>query len=122
MGVPKIHLGTFLICRTISEKITNVGVGAMVLVEDLQGNVEELGLYNFRQVLYSEGDWIPCGTILVIKEPYLKYKMMNELFIRVDSPSDVLFISETDEKSLQEFNAMKWYHFVLNYNLPWTFY
>ena len=84
----------------------------MMLVEDLKGDVEELGLYNFRPALDRDGSWIAPGTILAIKEPYLKYGMMNVLFIRVDSPSDVLFIHETDEKSLWEVGAIKWYYHI----------
>ena len=83
-------------------------IGTTVLVEDLNGDVEELGLYNFRLALDRDGSWIAPGTILVIKEPYLKYGI-SSVFIRVDSPSDVIFIHETDEKTLEEVGAIKWY-------------
>ena len=111
MEVPKIHLGKFLVCRTISKGKTTVGT--TILVEDLNGDVEELGLYNFRPVLDRDGSWIAPGTILAIKEPYLKYGILN-VFIRIDSPSDVLFVQETDEKSLEEVGAMKWYYIKIN--------
>lgn len=106
MEVPKIHLGKFLVCRTLSKGMATIGT--TVLVEDLNGDVEELGLYNFRPALDRDGSWIAPGTILAIKEPYLKYGI-SSVFIRVDSPSDVIFIHETDEKTLDEVGAIKWY-------------
>ena len=112
MEVPKIHLGKFLVCRTISKGIARIPT--IVLVEDLKGDVEELGLYNFRPVLDRDGSWIAPGTILAIKEPYLKHGngLNNDLIIHVDSPSDALFIHETDEKSLREVGAIKWYYHI----------
>ena len=88
-------------------------VGTIVLVEDLVGDVEEVGLYNFRPNLDGDANWIASGTILVIKEPTLKYGLtLTNAFIRVDSPSDVVFVQETDEEVLKEIGAIKWYNYT----------
>lgn len=84
-------------------------IATTVLVEDLNGDIEEVGLYNFRPVLDGDGSWLPAQTILAIKEPYLKYGLYSNVFIRVESPSDVLFIDKTDEKTLKIVGALNWY-------------
>lgn len=112
MKVPNIHRGNFLVCRTLSTGIISIARTAIVLVKDLNGDVEQLALYNFRPILASSGGWIPDGTILAIKEPCLRYGLSNinnDVFIHVDSPSDVLFIHETDENALVQVRAQKWY-------------
>uniref|UniRef100_A0A915EH79 Uncharacterized protein n=1 Tax=Ditylenchus dipsaci TaxID=166011 RepID=A0A915EH79_9BILA len=47
---------------------------------------------------------------MLIKEPYMKYGSMGtNAFIRVDSPSDVVFVDETNQQMLQWANALQWY-------------
>ena len=83
-------------------------VGTMMLIEDTNGDVEDLALYNFElNLTENPKKWLPKGTILIIKEPYLKYGSMgSNITIRCDSPSDVIFLDETD-KRLKEFGWMK---------------
>ncbi|KAI1698325.1 SET domain-containing protein [Ditylenchus destructor] len=107
MLVPKVHKGRYLVCRTLAQAVAYVGT--TVPVEDLEGEVELLSLYNFRLDI-SDGDWLQPSTILVIKEPYLKQGSQSEsAIIRVDSPSDVTFVKETDEKVLQAIDALCWH-------------
>lgn len=106
MELPKIHAGRYVVCRTVSEAYTFVGTST--LVEDLNGNVEQVSLYNFRP--HFDDGWLSMGTILVIKEPFLKYGSFGEdVSIRVDSPSDVTFVDETDRLTLESFGAQAWH-------------
>lgn len=109
MTLPNIHTGRYLLCRTISEPYIHIATS--VLIEDVNEDVEELALYNFQIDLEEASpSWLSVGTILLIKEPYLKYESDGKnVLIRVDSPSDVVFIEEDDEEMLNEANALKWY-------------
>uniref|UniRef100_A0A915DCI8 SET domain-containing protein n=1 Tax=Ditylenchus dipsaci TaxID=166011 RepID=A0A915DCI8_9BILA len=107
MKVPLVHRECYLVCRVISDAI--VEVGTSVLIEDLRDDVEELILFNFQYDL-TNTTWLSKGTIMLVKEPYLKYSGGESgLQIRVDSPSDVIFIDEADELRLQAYGASKWY-------------
>ncbi|KAI1703543.1 SET domain-containing protein [Ditylenchus destructor] len=107
MLVPKVHKGRYLVCQTLTQAVAYVGT--TVPIEDLEGEVEMLSLYNFRMDI-SDGDWLQPGTILVIKEPYLKHGSQSEsAIIRVDSPSDVVFVKETDENFLRSIEALCWH-------------
>lgn len=89
------HRGRYLLLRTISQ--ANKMTAVMAVVEDDSGrkdNVELLSLYNCLddlQVKYLD-DWIPKGTILIVKEPYYKLTADGNASIRVDHVSDVLFL------------------------------
>ena len=109
-----VYNGRFLACRTITDGVMHRETGTMALVEDLSGDVEEVGLFNFRRSLNDGGKWLTNGTIMLIKEPYLTEEkaMLGNSYIRVDSPSDVIFIDETDLKSLETVGAQKWYAFL----------
>lgn len=97
MMVPKVHIGRYLLCRTITTPFKIYGI--LTLIEDTKGDIEDLSLYNMQQAFSDDPNKIlPAQTILIIKEPYLKYGSMGEnIFIRCDSPSDVIFVDETDE-------------------------
>jgi tetratricopeptide (TPR) repeat protein len=94
MMVPKFHYGRYLLCRTINPATCMVGV--TVAIEDLNGDVEELALYNLvKDFDMSLDDILPIGTIIAIKEPYMKYGSVgNNVAIRCDSPSDVVFLTD----------------------------
>ena len=109
-----VYGGHFLACRTITDGVIHRETGTMALVEDLSGDVKEVGLFNFRRSLNDGGKWLANGTIMLIKEPYVTEEkaMLGNSYIRVDSPSDVIFIDETDLKSLESVGAKKWYEFL----------
>ncbi|KAH7728947.1 TPR domain protein [Aphelenchoides avenae] len=107
MQVPMVHRGSLLVCRVITKAL--VRVATAVIVEDLEGDVEELSLYNFRPNL-SDRTWLPQGTVMIIKEPYLKYGSIgHSVTMRVDSPTDVVFVDETDRDLLASVGALKWH-------------
>uniref|UniRef100_A0A914PUK9 Uncharacterized protein n=1 Tax=Panagrolaimus davidi TaxID=227884 RepID=A0A914PUK9_9BILA len=106
MKVPMVHSGRYLVCRVIGAPCLMVGVNT--LVEDLNGDVEQLALYNFRYNI-NDLEWISFGTILVIKEPWLRYGSQSKTpSMRVDSPTDVIFVDPADEKLLEKIGAKKW--------------
>ena len=126
MMVPLIHAGRYLACRTVVKAQMSTPFPALFqsIVEDLNGDVEQLFLFNFRSARLIENQdevmsWIPPGTILVIKEPHLKFKLESAskakggTFLSVESPSDVLIISQTDEVLLTKYGAEKWQAFIL---------
>jgi hypothetical protein len=72
------------------------------------GDVEQLDIYNYT---YNVEDtrWISIGTILVIKEPYLRFGSQNlRAAIRVDSPSDLIFVDPADFDFLKKLGVEKW--------------
>ena len=49
-------------------------------------------------------------SIVLIKEPWLRYNSQGtESLIRVDSPSDAVFVHETERTVLVMANALSWY-------------
>uniref|UniRef100_A0A915CS38 Uncharacterized protein n=1 Tax=Ditylenchus dipsaci TaxID=166011 RepID=A0A915CS38_9BILA len=107
MKVPMVHTGCYLLCRTIEPAYCTFGT--MTLIEDLTGDIEKLFLCNFRLDI-NDSKWLPRGTIMLIKEPWLRYDMIGEdVMIQVDSPSDVVFLDKTDRKIMEFYNALKWY-------------
>ena len=112
MQVPQIHFGKLLAGRTLTDGFNSDGLfGTTVLFEDLNGDVEEITFYfsNRRIMANNKTTWIPQSTIFVVSEPFLKYSLRGNVFVRVDSPSAVQFICETDQQRLEAVGAMKWY-------------
>ena len=112
MQVPQIHFGKFLAGRTLNDGINSHSdglFGTTVLFEDLNGDVEEITFYFFNhRIMRNKANWIPQSTIFVVSEPFLKYGLQGNVFVRVDSPSAVQFICETDQQRLEAVGAMKW--------------
>lgn len=109
MEVPKIHASRYLVCRTIAEPIYNIT--ASVLIEDTNNDIELLELHNFQTDFNASSSWLPTGKIILIKEPYLKFTSLEQnIALQVTSPSDIVFIDETDEKFLKEVGALVWFN------------
>ena len=110
MEVPKVHFGKFLVGRTLIGGINSDGLfGTTTLFEDINGDVEEITFYYFsRRIMSEKANWIPKSTIFIVNEPFLKYGLQGNVFVRVDSPSAVEFICETDQQRLKAVGAMKW--------------
>jgi hypothetical protein len=102
MLIPFVHKGYYLKCRTIISSFQYIGIH--ILIEDTNGDIENLVLYNFQNnFIENPNDLIPEGTILLIKEPYLKYEY-GFTTLHISSPSDVVFIDETDFENVKETN------------------
>uniref|UniRef100_A0A915D4V8 Uncharacterized protein n=1 Tax=Ditylenchus dipsaci TaxID=166011 RepID=A0A915D4V8_9BILA len=108
MKVSVVHKGCYLLCRTITEAF--VTVATCSLIEDLREDVERIFLYNFRCDL-TDSKWLPEGTIMAIKEPFLEFATSDkgQVMLRVDSPSDIVFIDKNDENTLKNVGALKWF-------------
>lgn len=68
----------------------------MAIVEDEDGSVLMLQLYNQEQEL-SNAHSLTEGTVLVVKEPYVKVMADGDYGIRVDHLSDIWFVPEFDD-------------------------
>ncbi len=97
MFVNKIHKGTFIELKVIAPPYYSSGIH--LLVQDKQGDLEQLIIYNYETKSYytDPNELIPVNTRIQIKEPYLQLLSLEEnanteLAIRVDSPSDLIVI------------------------------
>lgn len=83
------HRERYLLLRTVIPTDTMTAV--MAIVEDEDGEVLTLQLYNQGDDLSGAQD-IRQGTVIVVKEPYVKVMADGNYSIRVDHLSDVKFI------------------------------
>lgn len=88
------HRGRYLLLRTVTKTDTMTAV--MAIVEDEDGSVLMIQLYNQGQEL-SGARSLREGTVLVVKEPYVKVMADGDYGIRVDHLSDVRFIPDYDD-------------------------
>lgn len=94
MMVNKIHYGRYLLCRVCIKFYSSSAIAT--LVEDENGDVEDLSIYYYRRTFDEDpNEKLPVGTVLMIKEPFLKIAISSQgFFIRVDSPSDIVIVHE----------------------------
>ncbi|OQE24015.1 hypothetical protein PENFLA_c010G09886 [Penicillium flavigenum] len=88
------HRDQYLLLRTVTPTDTMTAV--MAIVEDEDGSVLMLQLYNQEEEL-SGTHSLREGTVLVVNEPYVKVMADGDYGIRVDHLSDVWFIPEFDD-------------------------
>jgi tetratricopeptide (TPR) repeat protein len=93
MQRPFTHVGCYLICRTITELVG----GVHAAVEDLNADAQILSLHNFMS-----DDETEIGTILLIKEPTIKYGNLSTAVVDVQSPSDFIILNESDPTFLAD--------------------
>ena len=83
------HRGTYMVLRAVTPLRSLTGV--LLVVEDEEGDVVQLALYNQEAGLTSDGRLVR-GTVMVVKEPYLKVVADGNYAIRVDHLSDITFV------------------------------
>ncbi|KAL2698371.1 hypothetical protein AAEP93_011081 [Penicillium crustosum] len=88
------HRQRYLLIRMVTPADTMTAV--MAIVEDEDGSVLMLQLYNQEQEL-SNAHSLMEGTVLVVKEPYVKVMADGDYGIRVDHLSDIWFVPEFDD-------------------------
>ncbi|OSX59446.1 hypothetical protein POSPLADRAFT_1035719 [Postia placenta MAD-698-R-SB12] len=102
MLVRKVHLGSYLLCRSIAPSCLTTMIdrvaSVQLLIEDPEGNTHYLTIYNFPTTSHCSvkylDDLFPVGTIFAIREPTFKAPTMgNYPIVRVDSPSDIILVS-----------------------------
>lgn len=99
MMLHKVHQGKYLICRAIFPAIRLVAI--QVAVEDKDGNVADLACYHcFETSGLGRDDirsLIPVGQVILIKEPWFRIGATGGTpTVRVDTPSDIMFLSPND--------------------------
>ncbi|OBZ76730.1 Small glutamine-rich tetratricopeptide repeat-containing protein beta [Grifola frondosa] len=95
MLVRKVHIGSYLLCRTITPCIRLTSI--QMVVEDPEGVAQNLSIYNFPTTLECSLDYLdllfPLGTVIAIREPTFKAATQGPCpFLRVDTPTDIAFI------------------------------
>jgi len=95
-----VNKGRYLLCRVLTRPDRKIGTE--LLVEDTAGGAIFLALYNFPGLFQATQDtldaFLPLGQLLVIREPWMKQPAAGagHSMLRVDSPSDVIFLSGTE--------------------------
>lgn len=99
MKLQKHHRGRMLTVRACTAPDSRLSA-IVTVVEDRDGTAVPLFFYNMHTRSATRPESIlPKGTILLIKEPFLKLKQKtNTPFIRVDHATDVVFLPETDNR------------------------
>ncbi|KAJ9195287.1 hypothetical protein DTO027B5_6494 [Paecilomyces variotii] len=87
------HRGSYILVRAVTP--THRMTAIMAVVEDERGDVFVLQLYNQEKDLATDGRLVE-GTVMLIKEPYLKIMADGNCGLRVDHLSDIRFIPEYD--------------------------
>ncbi|PYI07190.1 hypothetical protein BO78DRAFT_341620 [Aspergillus sclerotiicarbonarius CBS 121057] len=87
------HRGSFLLVRAVTP--TDIMTAIMAVVEDERGDVIMLQLYNQEKDLATDGR-LAEGTVMLVKEPYLKMMADGDYGLRVDHLSDIRFIPDHD--------------------------
>ncbi|KAJ5736836.1 uncharacterized protein N7483_001961 [Penicillium malachiteum] len=86
------HRGRYLLLRTVTP--ADIITGVSVIAEDEDTRVALLVLYNQGEELSK---LIELGTVLVVKEPYLKVLADEDYCIHVDHISDLIIVPDFDE-------------------------
>ena len=87
------HRGSYILLRAASRP--DIMTAIMVIVEDEDNRALMLQLYNQEKEVAT--DYLTQGTILIVKEPYLKIMADGDCGIRVDHLSDVRFFPAYDD-------------------------
>jgi hypothetical protein len=85
------HRGTYLLVRSVTPQDRMTAV--MAIVEDEKGDVLMVQLYHQED---GAEDILVEGTVLILKEPFLKTMSDGNYGLRVDHLSDVVFLSADD--------------------------
>ncbi|CAK4021026.1 TPR domain-containing [Lecanosticta acicola] len=88
-----VHRGRVLVVRTFASPLHVQSVSSAV--EDGDGNVDRISVYNFERGLKAE-QVLPKGAVFAINEPYYKVAVDGGYTIRVDHPTDIVHLREED--------------------------
>lgn len=69
-------------------------------VEDQEGKCGRLAVYNFDHSL-TPAQVLPKGSLYAIKEPFFELPKKDEPLVRVDHPSDLVKISDTQKRAVK---------------------
>jgi len=89
------HRDNYIMVRSITPPDRMNAV--MAIVEDENGEVIMLQLYyQEEEITRTAEDILGEGTILIVKEPYLKLMSDGDYGLRIDHPSDLVYIPQND--------------------------
>ncbi|KIY67773.1 hypothetical protein CYLTODRAFT_490336 [Cylindrobasidium torrendii FP15055 ss-10] len=103
MSCYKRHEGRYLVCRTFLPPVRLVAVE--LFVEDTNGDTMYTAVYNLPELFQASlpvlESHYPVGTVLAIREPWMKKSGMGgtNMMLRVDSSSDIIILSPTSSIS-----------------------
>lgn len=87
------HRGFYILLRAVTP--TDRMTAIMTVVEDERGDVVMLQLYNQEKELSTDGRLME-GTVILVKEPYLKIMADGNYGLRADHLSDIRFLPDHD--------------------------
>ncbi|EAW07588.1 TPR domain protein [Aspergillus clavatus NRRL 1] len=87
------HRGSYIVLRAVTPP--DIMTAVVAIVEDEDGDVLMLQLYNQEKDLVAHGR-LAEGTVMIVKEPYLKVMSDGDYGIRVDHLSDMKLLTEHD--------------------------
>ncbi|KAK0726200.1 hypothetical protein B0T21DRAFT_371164 [Apiosordaria backusii] len=90
------HRGTYLLVRVVTPQDWITAV--MAIVEDERGEVLLLQLYHQVDTTPRPEDILAPGTVLIIKDPYLKLTADGGHGLRADHVSDIVFLPAHDDR------------------------
>lgn len=83
--------GCVLIIRTIGQPVRIIAV--VNAVEDEMGDVDRFAMYKTKTTLRPV-DILPKNIVIAVKEPFFKGTADGGFVIRIDHPSDAVFLEE----------------------------
>lgn len=89
------HRGRYILVRTVTP--SDLMTAVMAIVEDEDERVLMIQIYNQGEE-FSEFQDLPEGSVLLVKEPYVKVMADGDFGIRVDHISDIIFVPGFDER------------------------
>ncbi|KDQ15110.1 hypothetical protein BOTBODRAFT_302161 [Botryobasidium botryosum FD-172 SS1] len=99
MQARRVHTGRYLLCRLAT--LPSRMIAVQLCAEDPADDVRLLSVYNYPGTRMAIGKVLdtmfPMGAVLAIREPMMKLGANDgRAMIRVDSPSDIVFINPSD--------------------------
>lgn len=92
------HRGTYLILRSIAPPCRRM-TAIMALMEDDNGDVLMVELHQQEdEIKRAAANIVNVGTILLIKEPFLKFIAAGEYVLRINHLSDAIYIRGDDAR------------------------
>ncbi|PWY92204.1 TPR domain protein [Aspergillus heteromorphus CBS 117.55] len=88
------HRGVYVLVRTI--EVIGKETAVTMLVEDEQKTAFHLSIYNQEPGALHET--LRQGTVMIVKEPYLRSKATGEYAVCVDHLSDVIYLYRGDQR------------------------
>ncbi|KAF0326683.1 TPR domain-containing protein [Colletotrichum asianum] len=97
MKLQEHHRGHLVIVRTLT--VSHRPNAITVIVEDEEGTAVLLQLYNQpEESLVKADDFLPQGSVCLIKEPFFKDTPSGSYSLRVDHVGDIVILPSNDER------------------------